>query len=1054
MYGAWGVKKGYLPFMPGAMCLVGDSQISFSYGFTRKIKDLVNTNNLWSYNKGQVVSDGNGLKYNGKKEVVKITLIDGRTLRCTPDHKIMTTNGWVEAGKLLSKQKVIVGFELPEDIAHEDEKKWQILDYTMDTPNNREKTLAFCRILGIIITNFIYTINLENMLDAIMFINDIKLVFNEECKFNEKDNKIIVHIPEILMSKIERFDFHQSLFNPDCPSSAIREFLGGLFGNLDLQISFSDIKFNLLKYKNFENIVLNLFNRFGITVKQKSISEYIIIDPYLFSQKIGIRYSINKNYKLSTISSYQRYVKNSDKNILTKKEYIKIIDCEYWITNKLVSPCLYLDVVDVRYDGIEDVYDIIDVPNHSFLSNGIVVHNCTTYMGRTNIEIVADTIQKKYKGELVYGDSVTGDTPILCRIDGKIYYKTIDNLDESDWETYRTEKEQIVPSNIEVWTDNGFTKIKRIIRHKTKKEIVRVLTHTGVVDATEDHGLLNKNSEKISPKEIFVNTELLIKDLPIDTVDYSLDIINKDIAFVMGLFYADGSCGNYECPSGNKSSWAINKSNRELLEKCENILNNIEKNSKYEIDTLNFKILETMESSKVLKLVPHGTGINKFVKIWRELFYDKNKYKKVPDEILWSTEEIRQNFLDGYYSGDGDKDKNNYYRFDNKGKIGSSGLYFLASSLNYKVSINTRKDKPEVYRLTCTKGDQRKSENMVKKIYSLGFTDDYVYDLETENHHFSAGIGKLIIHNTDSNYIHFEHLKTAQESWDYALKVADEVSALFPPPIKLDFESIIYEKFCILTKKRYMYKSCGRDGIVDEKIGKKGVLLARRDCSVFIRSLYEQIIKFVFDSTKLDDMLYFLIQELNNLCSNTLDKKNFVITKAVGDTGGMQLVPFTNEKGVRKVKVGSYILPLLPKEKEERESQLAKKEVTNEKEYYKKCLPAVVQLAEKMRNRGMRVDNGSRLEYVITDTYNKNDKQYDKLESIDYFNNHSDILKIDFMYYLKLLINPLDEVLNIVYKDDPKFKKDFIAEQYKIRNNRIKVLNDVKGLFEPKIQFV
>ena len=43
------------------------------------------------------------------------------------------------------------------------------------------------------------------------------------------------------------------------------------------------------------------------------------------------------------------------------------------------------------------------------------------------------------------------------------------------------------------------------------------------------------------------------------------------------------------------------------------------------------------------------------------------------------------------------------------------------------------------------------------------------------------------------------------------------------------------------------------------------------------------------------------------------------------------------------------------------------------------------------------------------------------------------------------MINPLDEVLNIVYKDDHKFKKDFIAEQYKIRNNRIKVLNDVKG---------
>ena len=30
---------------------------------------------------------------------------------------------------------------------------------------------------------------------------------------------------------------------------------------------------------------------------------------------------------------------------------------------------------------------------------------CTTYMGRVNIELVAETIPKKYGGELVYGDT-------------------------------------------------------------------------------------------------------------------------------------------------------------------------------------------------------------------------------------------------------------------------------------------------------------------------------------------------------------------------------------------------------------------------------------------------------------------------------------------------------------------------------------------------------------------------------------------------------------------------------------------------------------------------
>ena len=379
---------------------------------------------------------------------------------------------------------------------------------------------------------------------------------------------------------------------------------------------------------------------------------------------------------------------------------------------------------------------------------------CTTYMGRVNIEIVAKVITTKYGGKLIYGDSVTGDTPILCRIDGKIYYKTIDDIPHLGWRKYRDEKEDAITKDIEVWTEKGFTKIKNIIRHKTTKKIYRVLTHTGVVDVTEDHGLLDKNANKISPKEIQIGSELLISDLPID-IKYDFEGINKELAFVMGLFYADGSCGNYDCPSGNKCSWAINNTDRDLLEKCNLILNNSKKDSEYEIETLSFRILETMKSSAVLKLVPFGKGVKPFINKWRDLFYDKDRYKKVPDEILWSSEEVRQSFLDGYYCGDGDKDKNGYYRFDNKGKIGSSGLYFLATSLGYKCSINTRKDKQEVYRITCTKKSQRKKENKVKKIELLGKTEQYVYDLETENHHFSAGVGKLIVHNTDSNYVHF-----------------------------------------------------------------------------------------------------------------------------------------------------------------------------------------------------------------------------------------------------------------------------------------------------------
>ena len=203
--------------------------------------------------------------------------------------------------------------------------------------------------------------------------------------------------------------------------------------------------------------------------------------------------------------------------------------------------------------------------------------------------------------------------------------------------------------------------------------------------------------------------------------------------------------------------------------------------------------------------------------------------------------------------------------------------------------------------------------------------------------------------------------------------------------------------------------------------------------------------------------LYFLLQEINRICSDSVLHKEFVITKAVGDVNNMTLVKFKDEKGKMKGQIGNYIVPLLPTNQKELEKQLRLKDAEDEKEYYKRCLPAVIQLSEKMRSRGQRVDVGSRLEYVITDI-GYDGKQYEKIENIDYFMNHKDVLKINFFDYLKLMINPIDEALNVAFNRNIeggyKFKKDFILEQYNFRVKvREKCMTELKSLFNPKLVF-
>jgi hypothetical protein len=81
-----------------------------------------------------------------------------------------------------------------------------------------------------------------------------------------------------------------------------------------------------------------------------------------------------------------------------------------------------------------------------------------------------------------------------------------------------------------------------------------------------------------------------------------------------------------------------------------------------------------------------------------------------------------------------------------------------------------------------------------------------------------------------------------------------------------------------------------------------------------------------------------------------------------------------------------------------------------------------------------------------------------KVEDAIYFGNHSSVLKLDYMYYLKLMANPFDDVLNVMYdKDDGskyKFQKNFVLNQYKYRLTiRTKVLEELINLFNSKITF-
>lgn len=717
---------------------------------------------------------------------------------------------------------------------------------------------------------------------------------------------------------------------------------------------------------------------------------------------------------------------------------------------------------------------------------------CTTARGRESIEKAAKHIQKHYGAKLIYGDSVSGDTPILVRYEDKsIDILRIDELGEV-WEKYeefkqedsnRKDKEQTIPfisqgkfrvmNVLEVWDGEQWSIIKRVIRHKTVKKMYRVLSHTGCVDVTEDHSLLDKKLEKIKPTELKVGSELyhsfppnedfleievkesviegkvleckkckqyklvfefykednstpckecVFNDNKIKKNEYISETeylknpaknLDNDLAFVWGVFFTEGSCQSYD----NTNNWSINNQNLELLKKCKTILEKSE-------PLFDWKIFNTVESN--YKLIPTNNA-KYIVDKWRRLFYDKEGYKKVPYFILNGSDNVKQSFFSGYYERCGNK---HTYNFEIKGKIGAHGLFTLLTSLGIKVGIDTNKD--NIYTLRMCK-NFGKSTDSVNKVIELNPTgeNEYVYDIETDSGRFLGGIGKLVLKNTDSCYINFPQFKTekdAKECYVFCKMIEDEMTSLFPKPMKLAYEEKIYWRFLILTKKRYMALQCTTEGVIKKDIFKRGVLLSRRDNTAVIRNIYSELITNVFYKADIERVQEYILEKINELFSMKFSTKDFITSKSVGN-------------------VADYKIRPLPDDEKKRKKRLKDLNCT-EQEYRLRALPAQVQLAERMKRRGIMVSAGSRIQYVITNSGDIDGNLSDKIEHIDYFVENSEILRLDYFYYLHNFINPLDEILEKIYNI-----KDFVKQQYKLRITKGKVLQRIKSMRVAKLVF-
>jgi len=501
----------------------------------------------------------------------------------------------------------------------------------------------------------------------------------------------------------------------------------------------------------------------------------------------------------------------------------------------------------------------------------VPIASSVTMIGRGMIDSTKNYVEKNFPGSKVrYGDSVTGDTPILIREGGVCDVICINNLVKEYKSNGEKEFQKIY--NIDVWTENGFTPIKQVIRHKTTKKMYRITTGEGLVDVTEDHSLLNEHSQMVKPKEVSVGVKLL---------------------------------------HGNSKN-AVNK--------------------------------------------PLEPGLDNYTISLIGTYFARGDIEVIPRCILNAPREFLEYFIDGFFK------ESLYFDFPNKLKCAQ--MYFICKRAKHFVRMYEKENK------YCIEFGYNRDPHLIKNIVYLGETEQYVYDLTTESHHFHVGPGELVVHNTDSVMVEFDvGDRTGEDaiaySWELGERAAAECTKLFKSPNNLELEKV-YCPYFLYSKKRYAAKlwTKGKDEKMHMNyIDVKGLQLVRRDNTPYVREVCKELLDVVLSTDDPEPAKSLAHQRAVELIDGNVPYKKLLLSQQLGDNYKSQNLPH-------------------------------------------------VSVRNKMRERkpGSEPQSGDRVPYILVNTGDPRAKAYEKAEDPLWVQENN--LPIDYNYYFQnKFLNPICDLL-------------------------------------------
>ena len=349
--------------------------------------------------------------------------------------------------------------------------------------------------------------------------------------------------------------------------------------------------------------------------------------------------------------------------------------------------------------------------------------------------------------------------------------------------------------------------------------------------------------------------------------------------------------------------------------------------------------------------------------------------------------------------------------------------------LGYNVSINTREDKDNLFRLTITNEGQRKVCNQIKKIKVIE-NNDYVYDIETSIGRFQAGIGNIIVKNTDSVFLSLkynrdDYTKNRQDTFKLSTICGDNLTHdIFKRrPIEMEFEKV-FQPFVLLTKKRYIGNKFEnmKDPFKMKETTTAGIAITRRDFCNMVKKCYKEIIDVIMTnkSSSLEQAVEIYKSCIDRIENYQIDLDDIIVSAQIGKEYSCKSCKKKTEWILKCDKCHT----LNPQNHATCQGTLKGKPCKKVFECVHTFSLGHINLAQRMLYRNEQVQVGDRIQYLLVETNDPRAQKSELAEDPVYFQKNN--LKYNRGCYLEQLGKTILAFFKITLKDNQYLLDDAI----------------------------